>query len=377
MKKKILYLITKGNWGGAQRYVFDLATHLPRVKFDIAVATGSAGLLTEKLAADAVRTIHIPALRRDMSVLKEIGAFFALVRTFRAERPDIVHLNSSKAAGLGALAARITCVPRIVFTAHGWPFEERRNALARSAIWLASYFTALLSHAVIVVSDHDRALARNMPFVGRKTTRIYNGIAPLVFGSGALIGRAFPEGARITGTIGELTGNKNQQELIECARRDTAICVAIVGEGENRPLLEALIRAYGLEKRVKLFGFVPVEEALPGFDVFALPSRKEGLPYALLEAGAAGLPVAATAVGGIPDIIENDKTGLLAPPYVMADALRKLLTDRELREELGGALKERVEHAFSFDEMFRQTLHLYERVTGPHADECPPDGKRC
>lgn len=123
------------------------------------------------------------------------------------------------------------------------------------------------------------------------------------FGSGEAIRSAFPQGARIVGTIGELNKNKNHIALIEETKNKPRY-VAIVGEGELRPMLEAKIKEYGLEERVKLFGFMPAKDVLKGFDVFALPSLKEGLPYVLLEAKQAGLPIEANRIGGIPDILD-------------------------------------------------------------------------
>lgn len=306
LKKKILFVITKSNWGGAQRYVYDLATALPKNEFEVIVAFGQPGLLSEKLREAGIATHPILSLQRDISFSADVRSFFELLKLFRAERPDIVHLNSSKAGGLGALAARLAGVPRVIFTAHGWPFWEKRNSLSRALIYFFSWATALLSHSLIVVSDYDLRIARKMPFVARRAMRIYNGVPlHMSFGSGDLIRRAFPSGARITGTVGELTKNKNQIALVEQAKNNPGMHVALVGEGEERGRLEAKIREYGLENRIKLFGFIPAHEAMRGFDVFALPSIKEGLPYVLLEAKAAGLPIVANRVGGVSEILDT------------------------------------------------------------------------
>ena len=303
-KRKILYVITKANWGGAQRYVYDLATSLPKDAFEVKVAFGEEGLLAEKLQDAGIATFPIQALQRDVSISNDVRSFFELLRLFRAERPNIVHLNSSKAAGIGALAARLTGVPKIIFTAHGWPFWEQRDPISRGLIYLFSWLTALLSHKIIVVSNYDLSVAKNMLCIEHKTVRIYNGITTPTLGSGEQIRSAFPAGAHITGTIGELTRNKNQIALIKEARVNPEMHVAIVGEGEERKMLEEKIRAYGLGSRVKLFGFMSADDALRGFDVFALPSLKEGLPYVLLEAKAAGLPIVANRVGGVSEILD-------------------------------------------------------------------------
>lgn len=305
MQQKVLYVITKSNWGGAQRYVFDLATSLPKDQFEAVVALGGHGSLTEKLDKAGIRTREIASMRRDVSLGSDLRSMRELVALFKKEKPNIVHLNSTKAGGLGALAARIAGVKKIIFTTHGWPFRERRNFLVRLMLWKVSYLTALLSHTVICVSEYDLKQARMMPFIGKKAVRIYNGIdQTMALGPGEKIRAAFPAGARITGTVGELNKNKNQQALIEEAKNSPDMYVAMVGEGEERGTLEAKIKKYNLGDRIKLFGFIPASEVLRGFDTLALPSLKEGLPYVLLEARAAGLPIVANRTGGVGEILD-------------------------------------------------------------------------
>lgn len=314
--RKILFLVTKGTWGGAQKYVFDIATrlsggqaNLPSDRFDVVVAYGTKGKLAEDLTNAGIRTFQLPSLSRDVAFGSDFNSFFEIRRLLRSERPDVLHLNSSKAAAIGALAGRIAGIPKIVFTVHGWPFREDRTIVSKALIWLISWFTALLATDVICVSDFDLRQAKRMPFIGKKSVRIYNGIdLHTQFGSGEIIRSKFPAGANITGTVGELTKNKNQQALIEQAKNDPSMYVAIVGiEGEAKPMLESLIAQYGLSERVKLFGYIPASDVLKGFDTFALPSIKEGLPYVLIEARLAGLPIVANRVGGVGEILEaND-----------------------------------------------------------------------
>jgi len=304
-RKKVLFVITKSNWGGAQRYVYDLATVLSKTEFETSVAFGQPGLLALKLKEAGIATRPILSLERDVSLFADIRSFFELLTLFHKERPDIVHLNSSKAAGVGALAARLAGIPRIIFTAHGWPFWEQRNPVSRVIIYFFSWLTALLSHIIIVVSDYDLRGAQKMPLVAHKAIRIYNGIdlhAPLY--PADIVRHSFPRGVHITGTIGELTRNKNQIALIKQAKDDPNMYVAIVGDGEDRRYLMQKIEEYGLKNRVKLFGFMLATGVLRGFDTFALPSLKEGLPYVLLEAKAAGLPIVANRVGGVGEILD-------------------------------------------------------------------------
>jgi glycosyltransferase involved in cell wall biosynthesis len=189
--KKILFVITKSNWGGAQRYVYDLATNLPKEQFEVKVlfgGTGEAdalhGMLAINLNQKGIPTVWIKEFMRDISITREWKVFKLLNEIFQKEKPDVVHLNSSKAGGIGALAARWAGVKNIIFTVHGWPFLEARSFIPKGLIWLASWFTVLLCHKVICISDYDLKIAKSMPFVKKKTVRIYNGIAPMHFGSG-------------------------------------------------------------------------------------------------------------------------------------------------------------------------------------------------
>lgn len=307
VRKKVLFLITKATHGGAQKYVYDLATRVPKDRFESKVAYGIRGKLAEDLAIADVETTQLPSLGRNVAIVSDVKSFFEIASCIRTTRPDVIHLNSSKAAALGALGARIMRVPKIVFTVHGWPFGEKRNAASKAGIWLVSWLTALLSHAIICVSDHDLEQARRMPGIRKKAVRIYNGIdLQMSFGFGTKIRDSFPSGVHITGTIGELNKNKNQQALIEQAREKSDMFVAIVGGGEEREQLKGLVKKYNLEERVKFFGFMPASEALRGFDTFALPSVKEGLPYVLLEAKLARIPIVANRVGGVGEIIDTD-----------------------------------------------------------------------
>lgn len=303
---KVLYAITKASpFGGAQRYVYDLALGAKVAGLTVAVAHGGEGGLAVKLKEAGVRTIPLSGLARDVGAA-DLAAFRSLLAAIRAERPDVLHLNSSKAGALGALAGRLLGVRLIIYTDHGWAFKERRPLHQRALIWAISWVTCLLSHRIIAVSDFELQATRTFPLCGRKAIRIYNGVdLDMQFGPGDVIRSAFPTGARITGTIGELNRNKNQIALIEAAKADPNMYVAIVGEGELRSFLTQKIRDYGLEARVKLFGFIPAQEVLKGFDVFALPSLKEALGYVILEARVAGLPIVANLAGGITEAINR------------------------------------------------------------------------
>ncbi len=367
MKKKLLFVITKSNFGGAQRYVFDLAKALSST-YDVTVALGGTGLLREKLHEENIRIIPLSALTRDIHTGTDIKAFFELLSVFKKEKPDIVHLNSSKAGGLGALAARIAGVPRIIYTAHGWAFTEPVSPISKMFRWIASLATLLLAGRVIVVSHFDEQRAP----LSLKTTMIHNGIATpeflLPIDARKELARTIPipENARILGTIAELHKNKGLDILIRAFAETKEGILIIIGEGEERRMLKKLRADLKLEGRVYLPGFIDnAATLLKAFDLFILPSRKEGLPYVLLEASAAGVPIIASDAGGIPEFLGNNsatlfKTGSAAS---LAERIATYLKDPELSQKNADTLKARIRESFSLEHMVKETRAVYEIPT--------------
>jgi len=362
--KKVFYLITKSNWGGAQHYVYTLAKTLTLHGADVGVLAGGTGTLTEKLAEEHIRYIPIRALVRDISLFAELRSFFEIIRILKKERPDVLHVNSSKAGGIGALAGRIAGVPRIIFTAHGWPHQEPRPLYARALIWIASYFTVLFSHTVIVLSEREHAIAP-APLLRKKLVVIPVGIAPypLLPYAQARTELNLSDGFWFcTGT--ELTPNKGIDITLHAfAEAATDAHLLILGTGEERNRLESLAEALGILHRVLFAGFVPNARTLfSAIDCFVLGSRKEGLPFTLLEAGMAHVPVIATNVGSVKNIIRNEETGLLVSPQTpkeLADAMTRIYSDADLRNRIREHLHAHVIRNFSEDDMIRDTVRLY------------------
>lgn len=380
--RKILFVITKSNWGGAQSYVYTLARAVKKRGLEPVVVLGGTGIfgsapgvLAERLAEESIRTIFLEAFTRDVSLAHEYHAFRELLTLIRAERPDVVHVNSSKAGGLGALAARIAHVPRIVFTAHGWPHQEPRAGLVRALIWLASYVTVLLSHIVIVLSQkqYDDAPAL---FARRKLRVIRNGVGafPLLSREEARAKlesydsriQAFPH---LIFSTSELHANKGIDILLRAFAnlniRHPNTALVLAHDGDEREALKELAATLQLTHRVFFLGFVSnVRELLPAADVFVIPSRKEGLPFGLLEAGYAEVPIVASAVGAIPEIINDDVSGLLVPKDdipALTTALDQILVGRQRARGFAFTLKQRMEREYSEARMVDETLAQYTR----------------
>lgn len=368
---RILYVITKANWGGAQRYVYDLAVAALAAGNEVMVVAGAQGELTDRLVSAGITVACVERMQRNIRLADEISALRSLLRIVRDFKPNIIHGNSSKAGGLAAVIGRLTSVKMILFTVHGWAFNEERPELQKAIITLAHYATVLLSSRVVCVSE---SLARDiawMPFVRDRIRVIQNGIEPAeLLPQEEARRRLAADLARATwiGTIAELHPTKQLPVLIEAFARlseahpETAL--VIIGDGEERERLQSIIEEHGLSARVRLCGHRENAAAyLPALDIFALPSRSEGLGYVLLEAGLARLPVVASRVGGIPEIVRDKESGILVPAGdagVLAGTLELLLSNARLREQLGHALYERVIRVFPKNRMIRETLALYQ-----------------
>ena len=369
---KILYVITKANWGGAQKYVYDLATAAQAAGNEVAVAAGGTGPLTEHLGEAGVRVISLPLRQRRsfLADLVSVGSLAPLLRVIREERPDVLHVNSAKAGGLGALAGRLAHVPRIVFTAHGWEFNAPRSILARLGIRLFSWLTILFSHETICVSEAIRGDMAWLPGTKAKLTVIHNGIAcvPLLSREDARAALSpHTVGRTWLGMVSELNPTKRVDDAIRAMRtvaeRHPEAILVVIGEGRERRALEALIRELSLRDHVFLAGFrEDAPRLMAAFDLFVHASRSEALGYAILEAGCACLPVVATRVGGIPEIIPDDDHGLLVAPEgpdALAAAIETYLTDTPRAREAGARLYARVTTQFTKAAMITRTLARY------------------
>lgn len=370
---KILYVITKGNWGGAQKYVFELATHIPHPDFEVKVACGEGETLPEKLKAAWVPVIELPRLGRDVSIVNDTAVFFNLISLFKKERPDIVHLNSSKIGGIGALAARIAGIKKIIFTVHGFAFNENRPWIQKKIIAFISWLSIVLCTDVIFISEQERTIAITWPGVKNKAHHIYNGIASPQFLKREEARQHLAEHINqplslfennyIVGTIGELTENKGYRFALPALKDIPNILYIIIGQGEQYERLKEMVRTQGLSNKVFFAGFIPdASTLLKAFDLFLLPSLKEGMPYVLLEAGFAQTPVIATDVGGVREIISDQKSGIIIPAR-NADALKKALVEAMKHKDLLGAysqsLHEHVTKNFTLSKMVDETVYLY------------------
>ena len=366
---KILIAITKSNYGGAQRYVYDMATELSK-RHDVAVLFGGSGLLAEKLSEAKIRTISISELGRDVSASKDVPVFFRILKILKHEKPDALILNSSKMGGIGSLAGRIARIKKIIFVAHGFAWNENRNVIEKLAIWLSYSLTTLFSGKIVAVSEGIADEAKRLPFTKNKIALIRHGVAGARYfldRNSARQALGIREDAFAVGTIAELHPIKGLTYAIDAVPMVSVpdFEYVVLGEGEARGELEKQITENKLGKKVFLKGFVKdAATYLKAFDIFLLPSLSEALGYVLLEAGQAEIPTVATDVGGIPEIIKDEETGLLIRsknPKEIANAIRVLHEDKTKALTLAKNLHQSITLNFSLEKEIAETEKL---ITG-------------
>ena len=375
---KILYLITQSEYGGAQRYVVDLANNL-KDSYEVAVALGEHNnnlKLAEILQKNNIKYFIIPHLKRSLSPHNDILAFFEIIKLIKQYQPSIIHLNSSKVSILGSLAA--LCVKRytlrVIYTVHGWVFNEPLPSLLKQFYLHAEKFTARFKHKIICVSEYDKKTALKYKIAPvEKLITIHNGLSPVSFYSEEEARQKIPlsplaKEVLLIGSIGNLYKTKGFEYLIKAAdviinQKKLQAKFLVIGEGNERKSLEALIKKYNLENNFILAGRIDqAAKLLPAFDIHACSSVKEGFPYSILEAMQAGLPIVATNVGGIPEMIENNKTGLLAEPANpnnLAEKIIILINNKKKAEELGRSAKTRTASEFGLNKMVEETRKVY------------------
>ena len=422
MKLKILYIVTQAEFGGAQKYIYDLAVNL-RDDFEIAVAIGEIKGPDELIRRlenfnqqkkspsyppfekgedekeGFIKIIRLKHLVREIAIWHDLAAVGEIKKLIKKEKPDVIHLNSTKAGFVGSLAVwfsrlklgNIILLPdkiqtvesyrsrpkkiRLIYTIHGWIFLEPLAAWRKTLYFCLEKISARICDALIVLSESELQTGLNKKICkADKLHLIPHGIKPPEFlpkndareALQKISNFQFPISNLVIGTIANFYPTKGLPYLIEAAaklKNKHNFQVAIIGDGIERAYLESLIVKYGLADKIFLPGQIPeAAKYLKAFDIFVLPSVKEGLPYAMMEAMAAGLPIVATRVGGIPEMIWDGQSGLTVPskdPETLAATIEKLIDNPELRMALGTAAKADAEKKFGLERMLDETKKIY------------------
>ncbi len=391
--KKILYLITQSELGGAQRYILNLASGLKN-QYDITVGLGEPGEkgeFTIALRQAGIKYFVLPHLQRAISPWSDFMALLEIKKLIKNIKPDIIHLNSSKISILGSLASirvrRYTM--RVFYTVHGWVFNEPLPAWLKVFYFWAEKFTARFKHKTICVSDFDLkiALARKIASAEKLIT-IHNGLQPINFLSRERARQTisqisnfpatqdlakpdkFPISDIIIGTIANFYKTKGLEYLIQAGQllqtSQPDVKIIIIGDGDERKNLEKLIKQLKLQDKIFLTGAIEnAAQLLPAFNIYVSSSVKEGFPFSILEAMSTNLPIIATNVGGIPEMIKHEQNGLLIPAsdsQALASAIIRLLNQPEFAKNLAAQAQKDVSQNFSLEKMVQETKAIYQNI---------------
>ena len=340
---RVVTLITRLE-GGAGVLTLRGATALDPERFRVTIVTGSGNHLLDQAAAAGLEVITEPALRTPIDPRSDAQALRALTALLRQRPFDVAHTHTAKAGVLGRMAARRAGVPRIVHTYHGFPFHEFQSRGRRGAYVAIERRLGRITDVALCVGTGVAVEAVRRRLVAPERIRTIGVAVPGAAGAElpargpgasdrARRALGIPAGATVVGAVGRLTYQKAPEDFLamidHLARAGVAGVVGVwVGGGELAERVARLADAQPAGRIVLAGERQDVPEILPAFDVFMLPSRYEGLPTAVVEAMVAGVPVVATAVNAVGDVVVPGETGLLVPPQrpdLAADAVRYLL----------------------------------------------------
>ncbi len=382
MKKiKVAQIITRMDWGGSPDIVRIICQRLDPKKYDVKLIYGftrHASLVTSNfLNKFSGNIICIPSLRRKVNLFYDFLAFISLYRLFRREKFDIVQANTSKAGALARVAAKLAGVPVTIYFSHGHIFYGYFKPLVNKFVVLIERFLALFTTKFIALTELEREdLVAYKVAKHEKITVINSGLELDIYKKVTKrdekkrkeLGLG-PEIA-VVGMVGRLEPIKNPRCLIEAAKliaEDyTDVKFLVIGEGSLRPGLEARCKKLGIWDKFKFLGWrEDVPEIISVLDLLILPSLNEAVGRVIIEAAACSVPTIASNVGGIPEVIKDNQTGLLVPPRnvkVLASAVTALLKDKEVRQVLGEEAKKWVDYKFSAEFMVERIVKLYEEL---------------
>jgi glycosyltransferase involved in cell wall biosynthesis len=362
----VALVIGELNKGGAEYQLHELLRHLDRRR----VEPRLFALMPDGYWVEPIRRLGIPVEELPRRGSADPSRVVLLRRALRAFAPDVLHTILWSANVYGRLAALGLGIPVVI--------AAERNAIRRPR-WqiLVERVLDRMTDAYLVNADAVTAILVEHEGIPRaKVHVIRNGIdlaqlpAATPDRSAARAALGFDPGRRLIAQVGRLSAQKDYPTFLhaaaEVARAEPDTDFVVVGEGEDRPALEALARSLGIADRVRFTGVRnDVPAILGAVEVLALSSIFEGLPNVVLEAMAMGAVAVATDVGGCRELIAHEETGLLvAPrnPTALASALLRVLRDRPLAVRLAGSARRRVEGEFSLDKMARRTEAVYETL---------------
>ena len=371
---KVMQIIARMNVGGPAVIVAELMRGLDKSQFEQILVTGycdeNEADYLDTVAKD-IKATRIAGLGRSVSLIADLKAFFGLVSLIRKYQPDVIHTHTAKAGVLGRLASLLAGRGAVrVHTFHGHLLHGYfSSVLTKLVVLIEKFFAARTSVLIAIGSKVKEDLLAAGIGRAHKYRVFFPGLPAPKTGSKAAVQSALgisPEVLYCT-FVGRLTQIKRPDRLLdvaaECKRRGIDLRFLVAGEGE---LFESSKqRAMKEQLNVTFFGWrSDIDQIFAASDIAILTSDNEGIPLTLIQAAQAGLPIVATNVGSISDIVINESTGYLTSTTAaaLADAIEKLVRDPQLRQMMGAAGKAHAERYFSLDRMIKDHSDLYRSL---------------
>ena len=378
---RVVTLITRLE-GGAGVLALRGATALDPGEFEVTIIVGSGNYLLDQATAAGLEVILEPALTTPIDPRSDIQALRALVALLRRRNFDVAHTHTSKAGVLGRMAAHRAAVPRVIHTYHGFPFHEFQSRGRRGAYVAIERRLGRVTDLALCVGTGIAVEAVRRRLIAPDRVRTI-GVAvdgasaadPPAHAPGARerARRALgiPPGATVVGAVGRLTYQKAPEDFLTMIGHlgRTDVIGVWVGGGELAEHIGSQARKLSGRRIVLAGERQDVPEILPAFDVFTLPSRYEGLPTAVVEAMVCGIPVVATAVNAVGDVVVPGETGLLVPPQrpdLMADAVRYLLDRPVVAARMAQMARARLGERFEVSTLRRALAEAYVGTGSEH-----------
>jgi len=377
MKIKILHIITNLPIGGAQDNTLLTVERLDKQLWDVTLLCGPGGAWMERAKNNQeIKLIVLDQLVRPIKLLSDIVAVYKIYKLLKVEKYDIVHTHSSKPGFLGRLAARLAGNSIVIHTIHGFPFNDFMNPVARWFFIFIERWMSRWTDKLITVSrlNLEKALALKLADPD-KFINIYSGINFAKFNTGPASMDLrkhldIPEHVHTIGMVGRLSRQKAPELFIEAIptvlEKFSNCRFILVGDGELRSRIELLSAKLGIKSQVIMTGFQEdIKQYLSLLDVFVLSSLWEGLGRSLTEAMYMRCPIVATAVEGVPELVEDGITGKLVKPgspQDLAEAIIYQLEHPQQAAKMGEAGRRRVEDIFDIDKMIADIDLLYQRL---------------
>jgi glycosyltransferase involved in cell wall biosynthesis len=352
--------------------------------FDV-IGVSATGQSVPVLEAAGIHHVALRNSTRRNAPWYDVAAFFEFWLLCRRLKPDIVHTHNPKPGVWGRIAARLAGVPRVVNTVHGLYATPTDSWLRRTVVYSLERLAAAFSDAELLQNEEDLPVLLRLGIPASKLTVMGNGIDLARFDPEALAPDArdivrsewgVAPNTVVIGAVGRMVAEKGWRELFAAVAklRDEGLPVALVAIGRADPdKADALGDAELAEARangVIMPGYqLAIERCYPGFDVFCLPSWREGFPRAAMEAAAMGLPIVATDIRGCRQVVMDGENGSLVPVRDedrLTDALAALIEDAELRDTQARSSRLRAVHEFDFQKQVAASLVAYGHTVPPN-----------